>query len=148
MVKRRDLLGGGILGGLMGILGGSRDEAAAEPAGGGQRPQSPPRDDVQDIVEALDKLRQEIADQRAFPEIGPIRDAQRLFLRSNQKMPDFVEVGASHWFRLYDWHVRWQQPLNLGRDAGGHYTLGFMGTTVILRPDNPDSYISAPYDLR
>src|SRR5688500_15477964 len=112
MVKRRDLLSGGILGGLMGVFGagpsaradGHRADAG-EPAAA-QRQQS--REDFKEIVDALEKVRQEIADQRAFPEIGPIREAQRLFLRSNQKMPDFIEVGAAHWFRLYDWHVRWQ----------------------------------------
>lgn len=144
MVKRRDLLGGGILGGLFGAFGASEAEAT-EPAAV-QRQQPP--EDFSEIVDSIEKLRRQIADQRVFTEIGPIREAQRVFLRANQKMPDFIEVGANHWFQLYDWHVRWQQQLNLGRDAQGHYTMLFMGTTVILRPDNQDGYISAPYDLR
>ena len=145
MVKRRELLSGGILGGLMGVFGASSSPAdAAEPAAQRQSQD----EDFHEIVAALDKLRQQIADQRTFAEIGPIRDAQRNFLRTNQKMPDFIEVGANHWFQLYDWHVRWQQPLNLGRDGQGRYTILFMGTTVIMRPENQDNYLSAPYDIR
>jgi hypothetical protein len=145
MVKRRELLGGGILGGVLGALG-EPDPASAEPLPAGQR--QPPDQDLREIVEALDKLRQQIVTQRTFAEIAPIRDAQRNFLRTNQKMPDFIEVGANHWFQLYDWHVRWQQPLNLGRDGQGRYTILFMGTTVIMRPENQDNFISAPYDVR
>lgn len=147
MVKRRDLLGGGIFGGLLSAFGRSEAEGAEASETAAAQRQQPP-EDFKEIVDALDKLRQQIADQRVFTEIAPIREAQRVFLRANQKMPDFIDVGARHWFQLYDWHVRWQQQLNLGRDAQGHYTMLFMGTTVILRPDNQDGYISAPYDLR
>lgn len=145
MVKRRDLLGGGVVGGLVGAFSaGSGIAEAGAPAAQRQLPDQ----DLHDIVVALDKLRQQITDQRAFSEIGTIREAQRNFLRSNQKMPDFIEVGATHWFQLYDWHVRWQQELNVGRDGQGRYTILFMGTTVILRPENQDGYMSAPYDVR
>jgi hypothetical protein len=142
-MDRRNLLGGGILGGLIGALEG--EELEASEAAAQQRQASP--EDIREIVTALNRLRQQVADQRNFSEIGTIRDAQRSFLRVNQKMPDFIEVGATYWFQLYDWHVRWQQPLNLGRDSQGRYTILFMGTTVILRAENPDAYLSAPYDL-
>ena len=148
MVKRRDLLSGGILGGLLGTFGageGASPEAAELSAA--QR-QPPPPEGFKDVAEAIISLREEFVSQRAFNDIGAIRSAQRTFLRANQKMPDYIEVGAGLWFQLYDWHVRWQQTLNVGRDLQGHYTILFMGTTVVLRPDNPDSFMSAPYDLR
>lgn len=145
-MKRRDLLGSGVLGGLIGAIGGGDQpvEAAAEPAA--QRQQN--QQDFKEIVDAIDRLRDQFSTQRQFTEVAPIREAQRLFLRANHKMPDFIEVGASHWFQLYDWHIRWQQELNLGRDAQGRYTILFMGTTVIMRPENQDNYISQPYDVR
>ena len=143
MVDRRELLAGGILGGLAASFGADEVEAA-----GAAVQRDPSAEDFRQIVEALNRLRTQIADQRAFTEINPIRDAQRSFLRANQKMPDYLEVGSNFWFPLYDWHVRWQQPLNLGRDAQGHYTILFMGTTVILRAENPDNYMGAPYDLK
>ena len=145
MVARRDLLGGGILGGLLGGLGNDRAEAG-EPAA--QRQQQQSIEDFSEVVNAIDKLRQQIASERAFTEIAPVRDAQKTFLRVNQHLPNFVEVGTLHWFNVYDWHVRWQQPLNVGRDPLGRYTILFMGTTLIMRTDMTDNYMSMPYDER
>ena len=63
-------------------------------------------------------------------------------------MPNYIEVGAGHWFSLYDWHVRWQQPLNLTRDLLGRYTITYLGTAIVLRTEMPDQFLSAPYDER
>ena len=139
-MKRREVLGGGVLAGVLGALGAEGSAQAAQ-----RRPDAA---DVDQIVDAINRLRETVAGLRTFPEINPIRDAQRTFLRANLKMPDFIEVGSGPWFSLYDWHVRWQQQLNLGRDAQGRYTILFMGTTVILRADSPDSFMSLPYDTR
>jgi hypothetical protein len=50
---------------------------------------------------------------------------------------------------VYDWHVRYRQPLNIGRNAEGRYTIVLMTTTVVMRPDLlAGSYIGAPYDSR
>jgi hypothetical protein len=139
-MDRREVLGGGVLAGVLGALNAEESAQASQ-----RRPEAA---DVGQIVDAIDKLRDTVAGLRGFPEIGSIRDAQRTFLRANLKMPDFIEVGAGPWFSLYDWHVRWQQQLNLGRDAQGRYTILFLGTTVILRADSPDAFMSLPYDVR
>ena len=146
MVARRDLLGGGILGGLLGGLG--RDAAEAGEQAAQRQPQQQQIEDFSQVVNAIDKLRQEIASERAFTEIAAVRDAQKTFLRANQRLPNFVEVGTGHWFNAYDWHVRWQQPLNLGRDPLGRYTILFMGTTLIMRTDMPENFMSLPFDER
>jgi hypothetical protein len=144
MVKRRDLLGGGVLGGLLAGLSGDTAEAGDAQ----QRPRQQQMDDFTGVVEAIDKLRQEVAAGRAFTEIAAVREAQRIFLRSNHHLPGFIEVGTTPWFNAYDWHVRWQQPLNLGRDPLGRYTLIFQGTTLIMRSDMPENFMSLPFDER
>src|SRR5262245_61696727 len=146
MVKRRDLLSGGILGG---ILGGMAEDAE----GGQPPPQSQARqqtviEDFSGVVVAINDLEKEIARQNSFIDIAPIREIQRNFLRTNSHMPNYIEVGAGHWFNLYDWHVRWQQPLNLTRDLLGRYTITYLGTAIVLRTEMPDQYLSAPYDER
>src|SRR5262245_2362195 len=146
MVKRRDLLGGGLAGGLLGALAGDVDAAAPTASEAAQRPAPP--EGFKDVADAIVSLREELMAQHSFNEIGSIRTAQRTFLRTNLKMPDFLEVGAAAWYALYDWHVRWQQELNLGRDPQGRYTILFMETTVILRPDSQDAFIGTPYDIR
>ena len=145
MVKRRDLLSGGVLGGLLGGLGGGSAEAG-EP--GAQRQQQQPMEDFTEIVKAIGSLRQEIANGNTFHEIAVVREALKAFLRVNQHLPNFIDVGAAHWFNVYDWHVRWQQPLNLGRDPLGRLVITFMSTAIILRMDMVDGYMSTPYDDR
>ena len=42
--------------------------------------------------------------------------------------------------------MRLQQPLMLGRDATGRYTLMLGFTALVLRPDVVPNFISAAYD--
>jgi hypothetical protein len=67
------------------------------------------------------------------------------FLAANGKFPDCIEVGADVWWALHDWHVRWQQPITLGRDPIGRYTILLMQTIVIMRPESKNA-IGVPYD--
>jgi hypothetical protein len=143
MISRRRLVGSGVVGGLLGALGGREAEAVAAAA-----QQRGDRDNFDEVVQALNNVRSELRSQREFTEIAQIREAQRTFLRANGKLPDFIEVGANAWFDAYDWHVRWQQPLSVGRDVNGRLTLALLQTLVILRPEVAANFISLPYDAR
>ena len=133
------MLGGALAGGLLGGLAEPEVEAAA---------QSSDRVDLLPIVRALNDLRSEVRTQREFTEISALRDAQLTFLRSNGKLPDYIEVGTDLWFSAYDWHIRWQQPLNVSRGANGRMTLALMSTLLVLRPEAQPNYMSLPYDQR
>jgi hypothetical protein len=139
MIPRRQVLGGALAGGVLGALGEPELEAAA---------QSSDRVDVTPIVRALDELRTEVRSQRQFTEIRTLRDAQLTHLRSNGKLPDYIDVGTDLWFAAHDWHIRWQQPLNVSRDASGRLTLVLLSTLLILRPEAQPNYMSLPYDQR
>jgi hypothetical protein len=148
MFSRRRLLGSGILGSVASALAVSD----AEPAAGGAQASRATRDtgdgDGERIAAALDRLREELRGERAFAEIGPIREAQKTFLRQNGKMPDYIDLGSDLWFAAYDWHVRWQQPITISRDAMGRTTLALLQTALVLRPDSAANYLSLPYDAR
>jgi hypothetical protein len=139
MIPRRHVLSGALAGGVLGALAEPELEAAA---------QSSDRVDVMPIVRALDDLRTEVRTQRQFTEIASIREAQLTFLRGNGKLPDYIEVGTELWFAAYDWHVRWQQPISMGRDPGGRATLLLLATQLILRHDAQGNFMSIPYDQR
>ena len=139
MIPRRQVLGGALAGGVLGALAEPELDAAA---------QGSDRVDVAPIVRALNDLRIEVRTQREFTEISALRDAQLTFLRSNGKLPDYIEVGTDHWFAAYDWHIRWQQPLNVARSANGRLTLSLMSTLLVLRPEAQPGYMSLPYDQR
>jgi hypothetical protein len=139
MVSRRQLLGSGVLGGALGTIAAPGAEAG-QPSGAADAAA------VERVAREVSELRNEIRGQREFSEIAPVRTAQIDFLRANHKFPDFIEVGTTHWFNVYDWHVRWQQPITQGRDASGRAYILLMQTALVLRPDATPTFMSLPFD--
>jgi hypothetical protein len=156
MIPRRGLLGSAALSLIGVVMGtapaqGSADDGAVGGSngagvgtGGGLQPAS--ERGLEQIADAIAQLRVEVRTQHEFTELVAIREAQKQFLRANAKLPDFIEVGSDLWFAVHDWHVRWQQPLTLGRDGLGRYTVLLNPTTVIMRSDTVANFISQPYD--
>ena len=143
MIPRRNLVTGGLVGSVLGALGAGDEVEAAPAAAAGA--------DVTDemvakIVAAIAGLRTEVQGLKSFPEIAPVRDAQMTHLRATGKFPDYIDVGTNLWFAVHDWHIRWQQPLTLGRDTLGRYTLLFGQTTLIMRVEAIPAFIGVPYD--
>lgn len=137
MVDRRTVLAGTLVGGVS-ALGQSSEGIAAQASDR----------IVEEVARAVNAMREELRHQYEFWEIEPIRDQIRPFLRANGKFPDYVEVGIDTWYRVHDWHVRFQQPLTLGRTPEGRYTILLQGTNVVLRTDMPPSFVGVPYDVR
>ena len=138
------MLGTGVVGGIM----AAALSPAADGAEAGQSGEAFDARELRAVASSIDKLTAALKAERTFDEVSAVREAQRLFLRANAKYPDFIEVGLDVWQAVYDWHVRWQQPMSVGRDAGGRYTLMFMFTTLVLRPDMSVGFLSAPYDVK
>ncbi|MBM3820331.1 MAG: hypothetical protein FJW14_15125 [Acidimicrobiia bacterium] len=135
-MERRDVVGGGLLG-LTALLGTAGPAAAAQQ-----------RDD-RETAAAIDRLRQAIEERLdSFPELTEIRTAQRTYLKANARYPEFIEIGLSVWDRLYDWHVRHQVQPAITRQDDGRYTMVFMFTTLVLRPELMDNYVGFGFDGR
>jgi hypothetical protein len=137
MVDRRTVLAGTLVGGVSALVQSSEGMAA----------QASDRV-VQELARAVEAMREDLRHQYEFWEIEPIRDQVRPFLRANGKFPDYVEVGIDTWYHVHDWHVRFQQPLTVGRTPEGRYTILLQGTNVILRTDMPPGFVGIPYDVR
>ena len=142
MVHRRSVITGTMLGGALSALTMPAEAAGSQAAG-----QSSDRL-IEEVAKAVRTVRDEIERQYKFWEIAAVRDQARTFLRANGKFPDFIEVGSDVWQQVYDWHVRFQQPIALGRTAEGRYTILLLATNVVMRPDLAANYIGAPYDNR
>lgn len=71
-----------------------------------------------------------------------------MLLRGAQKCPHQIEVAYDGFLDLHDWHGRNRQPLAVSRLPDGRYTLVFMGTTVVLRPNTSPGFVGVPCDLR
>ncbi len=150
MITRRSLLGGGLLSGMMGS--GSPSGASAEAAGQGGSDEERNRA-LQDIRRTLTDIRDDF--RRDHPctlsgcsAVDQIRTQQKAFVKSAAKFPDFIDVGIDVWESLWDWHIGHLQQPSVGRQPDGRYTMAFMLTTLVLRPDMVPSYISLGYDAK
>ena len=142
MIGRRRLLGAGLAAGVAAAISEAPGHAAAPAAAALQRGDP----DTERVARVLEQIRDTLRAERLFDELAAIRTAQQTYLRSNGKLPDFIEVGMGVWFGVYDWHVRWQQPAVVGRDASNRYTIRVLETAVILRPEAVDNFVGIPYD--
>jgi hypothetical protein len=143
MVHRRAVITGTVLGGALSAL-----TESVEAAGGQSAAQDRLVQDrlVEEIARAVRSVRDEIERQYTFWEIAAVRDQLRTFLRANGKFPDFIEVGSDVWQQVYDWHVRFHQPIALGRTAEGRYTILLLATNVVMRPDMAAGFIGVPFE--
>ena len=143
MISRRAVLGTTTLGSMVAAFLPVTAGADGEPAG-----QPASEKSVEDVAAAIDKLRSELQKQQTFWELEPVRQQQKTFLRATSKLPDYLEVGTDIWQQVYDWHVRYQQPMTITRDNQGRLTIMVMSTTVIMRTDLTPSYVGLAYDNR
>lgn len=144
MMSRRSVLGAPAIGGLLASLAPAAAEAEVTAPQAEQAMEGVSRA----VRELRDSLREDLRRQSTFWELAPVRDATKNFLRAAGKFPDFLEVGTEIWHQVYDWHVRYQQPLNLGRNAEGRYTMILMGTTLVMRVEVQPNYVGIPFDNR
>ena len=82
------------------------------------------------------------------PSVARVREQLEQFLRAAGKFPDYCEVGLRVFQDVYDWHIRFQQPLVSGRAPDGRYALVFQFTQLILRPETEPTHVGLPYDQR
>jgi hypothetical protein len=147
MVSRRTVLNGTAIGSALAAL---TSEPALE-AGGGEAAQSASDRvviDVSSIATSINALRTEVRRQETFWEIEPVRESIKAFIRTAAKLPDAVDVGIDIWYQVYDWHVKYQQPLNLSRNAEGRYTILLASTMVVMRQELAANYVGVAYDNR
>ncbi|MCL4811061.1 MAG: hypothetical protein KJ061_01185 [Vicinamibacteraceae bacterium] len=82
------------------------------------------------------------------PLVEQVRTAIKTHYKANGRFPDFVEVGYDVFLAVYDWHLRARVEPKVVRRPEGRMTIVFMFTTVVLRNDVADNYVSVAYDAR
>jgi hypothetical protein len=75
-----------------------------------------------------------------------VRAQFEIYFRTNQKFPDFIDVGLAVFLDLYDWHIKNRQQLMISRGPDARYWMQFMFSTLILRGEHEPNYIGIPYD--
>ena len=138
MVQRRELVGGGLVAGLATLMTSS--------------PEAAPAFEDERTAGAIDRLRETF--ERQFDQVysgkwrgvSRVRQQQRTWLLATRKYPDFLEIGLDVWDNIYDWHVAFQQTLNVTRLADGRYAMAFMFTTLLLRSEQAPDFVGYPFD--
>jgi hypothetical protein len=140
-LTRRELLTNGVMGGaaLGGLPGADADlqpDAAEERA-------------INQTLKALVGEIQQPEHSMSPGDVPPVtrlREQMLEFMKGTNKWPDYIDVGSSPWFAVYDWHVRFRIQPSVVRLPDNRYGLTFMFTTLVLRPDQTPSYIGLGYD--
>lgn len=139
MLSRREVLAGGLVGGLAGETTDAVEGQAGE------------REALRQIESAIENLGESL--DRGFNNlpmtagyIAALRKNFDNFIRGNGKFPDFCDVGLNCFYQVYDWHVRNRQQIIATRQGDNRYTIQFMFTTLILRFENEPSFVGIPYD--
>jgi hypothetical protein len=154
MVTRREVMTSGALGALSAAVDGRTGvEMAATEAAGSAVSQSPELISAQALREIADDIaavRRLMRDAFIGPTVahGALVEVRRqfgIFLKSNQKYPDYCEIGPAIFTDLYDWHVRYQQPIEISR-VDNRTAIRFMFTWLILRPEQADTFVGIPFD--
>ena len=78
--------------------------------------------------------------------IGRIRDRLTTHLRAAGKFPEFLEIGTSLFYDVYDWHVRHGQQIQITRIADQRFAIQFMFTQLIVRWEQDANYLGTPFD--
>jgi hypothetical protein len=141
MLTRRELLTAGVAGGM--------SSADASPAAALAQPEvAGVLREIARGIQSLDGSFDQAWSSNAvtFGHAAKVRGQFETFFRTNQKFPDFIEVGLSVFLDLYDWHIKNRQQLVITRGPDARYWMQFMFTTIILRGEHDPGYIGIPYD--
>jgi hypothetical protein len=145
-MERRAVVGGSLLAGLSTLMASPVVEAAASAEVAAAAA------DLEGVSDSIDQLRKTVERQFAnvytdkWQGVARIRQQQHTWMRSTQKYPDFIEVGLDVWDNIYDWHVVHQQPVTMTRTSDGRYSMVFLFTTLVLRPDQATDYVGYAFD--
>ncbi len=143
MLTRRDVMTGSLLGtmtsgGAASPVEQSKDAADVERG-------------LKDIKEQLDEIKTVLDDGLNQPSLShglviPVRHALDQYLKTNGKFPDYLEIGRAVFMDIYDWHVKYQQEIQLNRTTDNRIVIRFMLTQLILRHEQDPAFVGPPYD--
>lgn len=144
MISRREVVTAGVLGTLASSAPLEAEAAQSK--------------DDQAVVGQLKEIENELSQIRTVLDgglrgpglsdgfIGPIRERFTTHLRSAGKFPDFMEIGTSVFYDVYDWHVRHQQQIQITRIAEQRFAIQFMFTQLVVRWEQDARFLGIPYD--
>jgi hypothetical protein len=144
MISRREIVTGGMWGSL---AAGAAVPHAEEQSADALTVQK----SLGAIQSTLTSIRTTLQDGLVNPglaagHVGRVRDALTVFLRGAGRFPEFCDIGANVFYDVYDWHIKYAQPIQLSRTADNRLAIQFMFTQLILRWENEPNFVGVPYE--
>jgi len=102
---------------------------------------------LRDIREEMQRLTEPCHSLACGP-VRLIRENMKTYFKQQSKFPDFIDVGIDVWTTVQDWLVNTRQAVNLVRVPDGRLGLTFSMTTLVLRADVANDFISLGYDTK
>ena len=78
--------------------------------------------------------------------VASVKNELQRYLKQSGRFPEYLDIGVSIFFDIYDWHVRHQQQIQIARMADQRMSIQFMFTQLVLRWENTENYIGQAYD--
>jgi hypothetical protein len=142
MMNRRDMLATGLLGTLAPTTGAGEMQNTGETI---------LRDGLSRLDTSVDEFRGSVdqglrGNSMNFGGVSSVKNELQRYLKSYGKFPEYLDIGVSIFFDIYDWHVRSQQQIQISRLADQRMTIQFMFTQLVLRWENAESFVGTAYD--
>lgn len=141
MLQERRLLTGGVIAGLGALLG-----APASADAGAQRASD--AEVAAAVRELVDEIRRQRTECREVTcaSVERIRESQKTYFKGQGRFPDVIEIGFDVWSSIWDWLVRTRQRVEPVRLPDGRWGMPFMLTTLVLRHDVANDFVSVGYE--
>ncbi len=141
MMNRRDMLSAGLLGSIA-------------PAGGGEAQDQSDvilRQGLGGIDSSIDEFKGTVeqglrGNSMNHGGVALVKNELQRYLKQSGRFPEYLDIGVSIFFDIYDWHVRHQQQIQIARMADQRMSIQFMFTQLVLRWENAENYIGQAYD--
>jgi hypothetical protein len=145
MISRREVVTAGVLGSLTGAAG------TAEAAAQNDQDAAALRSGMNSIVEQMSRMNTTLDYGQRGPGLvsgflGEIRNRFTTHIRAAGKFPEFMEIGLDVFYDVYDWHIRYGQPIQITRISEQRFAIQWMFTQLILRWEQDPRYLGTPYD--
>ena len=144
MISRREVVTAGVLGTLATPVASAAAETVQDDAA--------TRKILSEIQQQLVRLTGVLDDGLLGPQtvhgsfLADLRVRFTTHLRSAGKFPDFVEIGSDVFYAIYDWHVRNNQQIQVTRISEQRFSIQWMFTQHIVRPEVDTKFIGQPFD--
>jgi len=141
MMNRRDMLAAGLLGGLAPSREGELQNTGEVIL----------REGFNRIDDSVDEFKASVeqgmrGNSMNYGGVGEVKREVQRYLKTSGRFPEYIDIGVSIFFDVYDWHVRNQQQIQITRLADQRMTIQFLFTQLVLRWENAENYIGQPYD--